>query len=315
MRVLVTGASGYIGKYIVSKLVEEKINVTAMVRSFSSQIPSEARLLVVPETNSKIISKLRFYEYDVVIHCAAISSSISTTANEFHNQLMETNVDLTLSIAEQCARQRVKKFIFISSIKVFGESNIDGKPYTLKAPLCPSDPYALSKLKAEDGIKKVLENAITQYVIVRPPIVYGPGVKGNFKSLLMLASINLPLPFGNTRNSRSMIFVGNLSDFVVKIISHPAAVNDTFLVSDGCDLSTSKLLRLMKKEMNKPNLLVPVPKLCLYVLASLFRKKKLLDRLLSSLQIDISETCTKLEWRPPYTIEQGIRLTIEEYTK
>ncbi len=221
------------------------------------------------------------------------------------------NVDGTLNLARQTAAAGVKRFVFISSIKVNGEATARGKAFQADGVPAPEDAYGQSKLEAEQGLVKLAAETGIEVVIIRPPLVYGPGVKGNFASMIKLVEKGLPLPLGAINNKRSLVGIDNLVDLVIRCIDHPAAANQVFLAGDGEDLSTTELLRAVGKAMGKPARLIPVPVGLLQFGATLLGKKAMAQRLLGSLQVDISKTCELLDWQPPYTVEEGLRRCFE----
>jgi nucleoside-diphosphate-sugar epimerase len=240
---------------------------------------------------------------DVVIHCAARAHVMNDTETELYEQI---NTLATLSLAKQAAALGAKRFIFISTIKVNGESTLDGSAFRFDDKQNPSDPYGISKANAEIGLLELAAKTDMEVVIIRPPLVYGPGVKANFAAMLKLAKKNLPLPLGAIHNKRSLVAVENLVDLVLTCIDHPAAANQTFLVSDDCDVSTTELLKLMTLVSGKKPILLPIPVSWLKALAGLAGKQAVIDRLCGNLQVDISHTKQTLGWKPPITLEQGI---------
>ena len=218
-------------------------------------------------------------------------------------RMKEVNVDGTLSLAQQAAEHGVKRFIFLSTVKVNGEQTQIDHPFTEVDPPQPTDSYGRSKLEAEKGLIEISRKTGMEFVIIRAPLVYGPGVKGNFDSLMRLVATGLPLPLGRINNKRSMVGLENLIDFIMTCIEHPAAANQTFFVSDGNDLSTSELLILIAKAMGKTLLMLPVPSSLLETGANLFQKKNLSQRLLGSFQVDISKASSLLGWTPAISVK------------
>ena len=304
MKVLVSGANGFIGKHLVVSLVESGFDVTAILRRPCDALPTEVKRVVVSNLDCMEFAGLE--PFDVFVHAAAISSSRKRT----NLDIIDANVHLTRSFAEYCLRVGVKRFIFLSTVKVFGESTSAGKPFVEGGEERPTDPYACSKLMAEAEIKSMLEGTGTKYVIIRSPIVYGPGVKGNFNAILRLAATKLPLPFGSIDNARSMIYVENLVSFIQLVMHKPEALNRVFLPADSTCVSTTKLITILRQEMELPLRLVPVPKFILLLLSKLFKSTGLVDRLFGSLEIDTTSTFKTLNWTPPYSVEQGVSFTV-----
>ncbi len=228
----------------------------------------------------------------------------------------EVNTHGTLNLAQQAADAGVKRFIFISSIKVNGESTELGLPFKSDDHFIPTDPYGLSKYEAEVGLRKIAEKTGMEVVIIRPPLVYGPGVKANFAAMMKWVNKGLPLPFGGIKNNkRSLVSVDNLVDLIITCIDHPKAVNQTFLVSDDEDLSTSQLLSNMASALNVPNRLLPIPASWLSLVAKLLGKPAIAQRLCGSLQVDISKTKKLLNWRPPYSTAECMKKTADVFLK
>jgi len=221
------------------------------------------------------------------------------------------NVEGTLNLARQAAAAGIKRFIYISSIKVNGESTPLGKPFLSSDIPEPEDPYGVSKREAEQGLMQLAADTGMEVVIIRPPLVYGPGVKGNFATMIKLIDKGLPLPLGAVHNKRSLVGVDNLVDLIIRCIDHPAAANQVFLAGDGEDLSTTELLRGVANAMGKPARLIPVPVGLLQLSATLLGKEAVAQRLLGSLRVDITKTCELLDWRPPYTVEEGLQRCFE----
>jgi nucleoside-diphosphate-sugar epimerase len=217
------------------------------------------------------------------------------------------NVDGTLKLARQAAAAGVKRFVFISSVKVNGESTLPGRPFTADDIPAPLDPYAVSKMEAEQGLRQIAVETGMAVVIIRSPLVYGPGVKANFASLMRAVQRGWPLPLGAVNNQRSLVALDNLVDFIVTCTTHPQAANQTFLVSDGQDLSTTELVRGMALAAGVPARLLPVPVWALQAGASLLGKGDAVHRLCGNLQVDISKARSLLGWVPPVSVEEGLR--------
>jgi len=227
----------------------------------------------------------------------------------------EVNTAGTLNLARQAADAGVKRFIFISSIKVNGESTLKGSKFAASDVANPQDPYGISKAEAEAGLLELAKESGMDVVIIRPPLVYGPGVKGNFLNLMKLSRLSIPLPFGLIKNKRSMVYLDNLVDLIVTCVDHPKAANNVFLASDGDDLSLARLLTLIRRAMNKSPLLLPIPVLLFNLFGRLLGKYDMVDRLIGNLQVDSSDAKTYLNWTAPYTVEQGMRITVDDFLK
>jgi len=235
------------------------------------------------------------------------------TANDPLAEFRKVNVDGTLNLARQAAAAGVRRFIFISSIKVNGEGSALGAPYLADAKPAPADPYGISKMEAEQGLRALAAETGMEVVIIRPVLVYGPGVKANFRSMMSWLNKGVPLPLGAIHNQRSLVALDNLVDLIVTCIDHPAAANQTFLVSDGEDLSTTELLRRMGAALGKPARLLPVPAFMLQAGAALLGKRDMAQRLCGSLQVDISKTRELLNWTPPVSVDQALAKTAAHF--
>jgi nucleoside-diphosphate-sugar epimerase len=220
-------------------------------------------------------------------------------------------VDGTLNLARQAAERGVQRFIFLSSVKVNGEQTLSGKQFAAQDKAVPVDAYAISKWEAEQGLLKIAQESRMEVVIIRPPLVYGPGVKANFLAMMRWLHKGLPLPLGAIQNKRSFVALDNLVDLVVTCLDHPAAANQVFLAGDGEDLSTPELLRRLGLALGSPARLLPVPVPLLKSGAALLGKSDMAQRLCGSLQVDISKARTLLGWSPPISVDEGLRRTAQ----
>jgi nucleoside-diphosphate-sugar epimerase len=243
----------------------------------------------------------------VVIHAAARAHIMKDELPDPLAEYREINVEGTLNLARQSIEAGVKRFVYMSSIKVNGEQTLLDLPFTAEDVPAPEDSYGISKREAEQGLRELASETGMEVVIIRPPLVYGPGVKGNFASMIKLVAKGLPLPLGAVHNKRSLVALDNLVDLIITCIDHPGAANETFLVSDGEDLSTTQLLRGVAEAMGKQSRLIPIPAGLLQFGATLLGKKAMAQRLLGSLQVDISHTRKCLNWTPPLTVKQGLQ--------
>lgn len=299
---LVTGATGFVGRAVATKLNTQEL------RLLSRRDPciAEAKFCKAGISSSEDYS-IHLENVDVIIHAAARVHVMADEATDPIEEYRAINVTGTLNLAKQAAEAGVKRFIFISSIKVNGEGTLTGKPYTPFDQANSSDPYGISKAEAEAALKQLAAETKMEVVIIRPPLVYGPGVKANFAAMLKLAKKNLPLPLGAIHNKRSLVALDNLVDLIVTCISHPKAANQTFLVSDDDDVSTTELLKLMTRAAGKKPWLIPVPMSWLKLAGKLTGKQAVIDRLCGNLQVDISHTKETLGWKPTITVEEGIK--------
>jgi UDP-glucose 4-epimerase len=249
-----------------------------------------------------------------VIHCAARVHVMNEDAGDPLAEFRRVNVDGTLRLARQAAEAGVRRFVFVSSIKVNGEHSQPGDSFTADEIPAPGDPYGVSKWEAEAGLRALSQETGMEVVIIRPPLVYGPGVKANFLAMMRWLQRGVPLPLGGvTENRRSLVFLGNLIDLIVTCIDHPAAANQTFLVSDDEDLSTAALLRRMAAALGRPARLIPVPVGLIAFGAKLIGRPGIVQRLCGSLQVDIGKTKALLGWSPPISVEEGLRRTAEHW--
>lgn len=305
MKILITGGSGFLGKSLIEELSSKDTNLVSVYRN-KSITPRQGFL--IDSLNSQTDWTNAFLEVDVVIHCAARAHIMKDQSQDPITSFREINTFGTLNLARCAAKDGVKRFIFISSIKVSGETTSLGCPFKSSDEPNPTDPYAISKFEAEEGLKAIAEETGMQVVIIRPPLVYGPGVKGNFASLMKFTTKGLPLPLGAiTRNLRSIVSVENLVDLIITCIEHPDAANQIFLVSDDHDVSTAELLNEMARADDRSSRLVPVPASLMQFAANLLGKGAVAERLFGSLQVDIEHTKKVLNWSPPISFSEGIR--------
>ncbi len=249
---------------------------------------------------------------NTVIHLAARAHIMSDTAANPLTEFRLVNTAATLNFAHQAAAAGIRRFIFISSIGVNGNqtSNI---PFSTEDTPNPVEPYAISKHEAEIGLRQIAQETGMEIVIIRPPLVYGANAPGNFGRLLSIAAKGIPLPLGAVHNQRSLVALDNLIDLITVCINHTAAANQTFLVSDGEDLSTADLLKRLRAALGRPARLLPVPASWLHKVASLLGKGDIAQRLCGSLQVDISKTRNLLDWTPPVSVDQALRQTAQAY--
>jgi len=313
--ILLTGSTGFVGRQVLLRLVADNFQVQASIRNNNAGLPGAVNRHQVgdllPNTNWQAALK----GVDCVIHAAARVHVMNDQAPDSLAAFREVNVSGTLNLARQAAQEGVKRFIFISSIKVNGEGTPQGVAFKPADQAAPMDSYGASKLEAENALMSIGTETGMEIVIIRPPLVYGSGVKGNFLSLLKLAGTSLPLPLGAVNNNRSMVYLGNLVDLIVTCIGHPNAANQLFLASDCHDISTTQLLSRIRALMNKPKLLVPVPAFLFRLLGTVTGKRAIVDRLFGSLQVDSRNTKELLGWTPPYTVEQGLTDTVSSFLK
>jgi len=245
----------------------------------------------------------------VVVHLAARVHMMREQAADPEAVYQAMNVDATMRLAEQAAKQGVRRFVFVSSVKVNGERSQD-RPFRADDVPAPEDPYGRSKLAAEQALQDFSARSGMELVIVRPPLVYGPGVRANFLRLMQLVKSGAPLPLGSIRNRRSMVALGNLVDFLMLCARHPAAAGATWMVSDNHDLSLPELVTQIAAAMGRQPRLLPVPPGLLAAGATALGRRAAAGRLLDSLQVDISPALERLGWTPPLDVGAGIRLAV-----
>jgi nucleoside-diphosphate-sugar epimerase len=308
LAILVTGANGFVGKELCTELSQQGFAIRSVLRLKMKQAKCYEQIAVGSiDAETNWVSALK--DIDIVIHLAArvhvMKDKVSNPLEEFR----KVNVDGTLALATQAAKAGVKRFIFISSIKVNGEATELNAPFTEQDPANPQDAYAVSKYEAEQSLLLIAQQTGMEIVIIRPPLVYGAGVKANFASMLRAVRRGIPLPLGAIRNKRSFVYVGNLVSLIERCIDHPAAKNQVFLVSDGHDLSTTELLQECTAALNVQSRLVPVSQNLIESFAAFFGKQSVAQRLCGNLQVDISKAHTLLGWKPPIPVADGLKVT------
>lgn len=306
--ILITGANGFVGKALCDLLAHQSYKVIAAVRKTDDAL-TKAKQIAIGEINANTDWTSALSDVDTVIHLAARVHIMNESATETLTPYRTVNVDGTLHLAQAAINAGVKRFIFLSSIKVNGEGTEPNRPYTPEDKPAPVDPYGVSKLEAEIALRQLAKDTGLEVVIIRPPLIYGPGVKANFKSMMSFLNKSIPLPLGAINNKRSLVALDNLIDLISCCINHPAAANETFLVSDGLDISTPELLRSMTKALDKKALLIPIPSSLFQAVAVIIGKKAFAQRLCSSLQVDISKTNKLLNWTPPVKMDVALAKT------
>lgn len=309
-KLLLTGYSGFVGSYLLKSIQEDYV-----VSLLGRKEPDNASFdFYQSELNETSDFELALAGTGVVIHCAARTHIMNDEAQDPLAEFRRVNTDGTINLAKQSVAFGVKRFIYISSIKVNGESTEFNKPFKSTDNRLPEDHYGQSKSESEEELLQLAKETEMEVVIIRPTLVYGPGVKANFASLMNLVSKGLPLPFGRiTNNRRSLVSVRNLVDLIITCIDHPKAANQVFLVSDDNDVSTASMVKAMSTALGKPNRILPVPLWCFNLIGKVLGKQDKVDRLLGSLQVDISHTKETLGWTPPQTLEEGFKETAEAF--
>jgi nucleoside-diphosphate-sugar epimerase len=305
---LLTGASGFVGRALARFLIQQK-NLSVRCAGRRTLNIDGADNVIVPTLDSATDWSIHLSGIKTVIHCAARVHVMHETATDPFAQFRQINVDGTMRLAEQAAQAGVQQFIFLSSVKVNGEQTELGRPFKETDTPCPLDAYGISKYEAEQALLALSDRCNMAVTIIRPPLIYGAGVGANFKSLMQVLKKGVPLPLASIRNLRSFVYLGNLLDFIAHCIDHPSAMNQTFLISDGFDMSTPALLHRGAQAFNRPARLFPFSPAFLTLLAQLIGRKSMADRLCQCLQVDISKARKQLDWQAPFSVTQGIQET------
>ncbi len=327
MKIFVTGANGFVGKALIVNLLSQIYEVKALVRQFSKALPLAVEQIIVGDladltlSDTTGLSTRDFKDVEVVIHTAARVHIINDNTFNPLLEFRKVNRDATLVLARLAANSGVKRFIFLSSIKVNGEITSLNKPFTPDDVHVPKDPYALSKYEAEKGLLALAQETEMDVVIIRPPLIYGPGVKGNFSSLMKWMSKPVPLPFGAIHNQRSLVALDNLVSFIsfcLDLKKSSKASNQVLLICDDEDVSTTQLLKKVRQTLNfqsssrKQAWLLPVPVSILMFFAKLLGKDNIANRLFGSLQVDSSKTRDLLGWTPVVTVDEQLAKIAKE---
>lgn len=301
---LVTGSNGFIGRAVCPSLERNGWEVRRAVRSLNSSDRQVPQIVEVGDIGSSNDWSRALAGVDSVVHLAA---RVHLPGDDDEAAFLRTNTDATLRLAEAAARAGVRRFIYVSSVKVMGESSPRARPFVESDPPRPTDPYARSKLEAEKGLRAYADRM--EVAIIRPPLVYGPAVGANFLRLMSWVDRGIWLPFGNIDNRRSLLYVGNLASAIARCLTHPAAVGATFFVSDGEDVSTGELIRRLASALGRASRSWSVPPSALSAVASVFGRGEQARRLLDWLQVDSGLIRDRLEWTPPYSLDDGLKST------
>jgi nucleoside-diphosphate-sugar epimerase len=320
MKVMVTGATGFVGNALVNRLLANDVNVVAGIRRHSGDLPDSAQQVVIgdlsklEETSTAL--KFSFFEgVDTVVHTAARVHIMNDNASDSLVEFRKVNRNATLILARLAAESGVKRFVFLSSIKVNGELTRPGHSFSENDKHIPTDPYGLSKYEAEQGLLALARETGMEVIIIRLPLVYGPGVKANFASMMNWMGKGIPLPFGAIHNKRSLVALDNLVDFIALCADReksPKAANQVFLISDNEDVSTTQLLRKVTKSQHNQAWLIPVPVGLMTFAAKLLGKEDVANRLFGSLQVDSSKARDLLGWKPVVTMDEQLEKIAKE---
>lgn len=311
--VFLTGATGFVGGATLSGLVAKNYTVIAALRNGTNIREDNVAKVHVENIDGSTAWRESLAGVDVVIHSAARVHVMNDTEADPLSAFRRVNVEGTLNLARHAVAAGVRRFIYISSIKVNGEGTPRSSAYSPADTPAPADPYGISKMEAEQGLRDLATESGMEVVIIRPVLVYGPGVKANFRNMMQWLDKGIPLPFGAIHNSRSLVALDNLVDLILTCISHPSAANETFLVSDGEDLSTTQLLRKMAFALGRPAHLLPIPSWILGGGAMMLGRRDLSNRLCGSLRVDISKTRCLLGWSPPLSVDDALKATAQYF--
>jgi nucleoside-diphosphate-sugar epimerase len=315
MKVLVTGANGFVGSATALSLAKFGHSVVAQTRQRPA-VPWPADIGItscVTDLDQANSVQAALQGCDWVVHTAARVHQVHETAPNPLEAFRQVNTQYTLDLARAAARQGTKRFVFLSSIKVNGDWTAKGQAFRADDAIAPKDPYGISKHEAELGLRAIAAQTGMEVVIVRPPLVYGPGVRANFLTMMRWLERGVPLPLGAIGNQRSLVGLGNLVYLLAKCLAHPAAANQTFLASDGHDVSTTELLSALATALQVKARLLPVPELWLEQALSLVGRQEMAKRLCGNLAVDIEKTRNLLDWTPPCTLAQGLQATAAHF--
>lgn len=316
MKILVTGAAGFVGSHLIRHLYTQGYQVIGAVRSqqnVSYDAFAELEYKAVGDIQDSLDWMPCLKGVDAVVHLANRAHALRESDSNSLALYRLINTEGTLHLARQAAAIGVKRFIFISSVKVNGESTLPGQSFSQVDQNIPTDPYGLSKYEAEQKLKELSLNTGMEVVIIRPPLIYGPGVKANFLKMIQWVEKDIPLPLGSINNKRSLLGIDNLLDFIQVCLTHPKAANQIFLISDDYDVSTTELLKEIAGAMRHPTNLLPIPQFVLEKGLILLGQGHIAERLCSSLQLDINLAKTLLSWKPPFSFKNQMNKTLVAY--
>ena len=312
-KILITGSTGFVGQNLCKKLILDKNFVRETTRSNVKKKLDKREVFTVGEIDENTNWSTALKDVDCVIHCAARAHIMNEKKLDSLSSYRKINVEGTRNLAEQSAKAGVKRIIFLSSIKVNGEKTKLSIPFRHDDNPKPEDAYGISKWEAELALQKISKEYGTEIVIIRPPLIYGPNVKGNFLRLMDLLARRIFLPISRTDNVRSLVGMENLVDLICCCIKHPDAAGKVFLVSDDKDVSTSELIKKIGNAMGKSQFFVPIPFFLLKILGRIIGKSSEIERLFGNLQVDCSNTLNVLGWRPPVSFDDEILKTVQWY--
>ncbi len=312
MKILVTGATGFIGTQLSETLANSGHEVRCTARSLTPNSSTTSELITCDLESADNLDHLTM-GCDAIVHLAGRAHMMSDDHATSESLYISANVDVTRKLAQSAARSGVKRMILMSSVKVNGESTTTNAPFTSHDTPNPQDPYGRSKTQAEQALWDVASTSGLEGVVIRPPLVYGPGVRANFASLIGIVNRGLPLPLGSIQNKRSFVSIDNLIDCITTTLQTSNSAGQTFLVSDGNDLSTPELIRSIASALHKSPNLVPFPTVLLKLAATTVGKRSAYDRLCGSLTVDIALTKQNLSWAPPFTVQDSLQRTVDAF--
>ena len=314
MTILVTGSDGFVGSALCDRLRSEALTVRSVVRKLKPGSDIDLNV-AIGDISAGTDWALALKDVTQVVHLAARVHVMNDSSPDALAEFRRMNVAGTLNLARQAASAGVRRFVFLSSIKVNGETTPLKRPFASDDLPAPEDPYGISKHEAEQGLRQIEAETGMEVVVLRPPLVYGPGVKGNFLRLMQAIDKRRPLPLGAIQNQRSLIYLGNLVDVIRLCLTHPKAAGKAFLVSDGDDVSTPELVRRIAAALGRRPFLLPVPASWMRWAGRMLGKQAAVHRLLGSLCVDITPLREELGWTPPYTMQEGLEATAQWYRK
>jgi nucleoside-diphosphate-sugar epimerase len=309
--ILVTGARGFVGTALVAELGRRGMPYRAVTRT-----PRDG-FFCIGDMDPRTDWTAALDGVDAIIHLASRAHVMNETVPDPRAHLRSVNVDSTMNLAAQAVKAGVKRLVFISSIKVNGEATRPGRPFTAEDKPCPQNPYAQSKHDAEQGLFALARKPGSDFevTVIRPPLVYGPGVKANFATMMDWVNRGIPLPLGSVNNKRSFVFVGNLVDLIILSAIHPEAAGQVFLVSDDEDISTTELFKKMAQALGRPSWMMPLPTPLLNFGAAMIGQRAITSRLTDSLQVDVTKTRELLGWAPRRSVCEGLQQTARSFQR